>query len=305
MKAVVEIEAAGPLTTIQDEGRKGLMRYGVPASGPMDRTSYGIAQAALGNAPGAGGIEVSLGGLTLRCIEGPVAIATAGGGFRVTVNGDPIPSWGVTTLQTGARLTIRAGFWGTWTYLCFAGRLLAPTWLGSCATHLRSRLGGGALAPGTRLSIEPSVEGAPHVGPLVLPVTARPRREIRVVLGPQDHFFPPESMARFLAEPYALTSSYDRMGVRLKGSALKVLGPLDMPSEAVVRGAIQVAGDGQPTVLLADHQTTGGYPKIATVASIDLDAFTQLRPHTLVRFRAVSPTQAVAFLRTRHQSLSS
>ena len=305
MNALIEIEAAGPLTTIQDEGRKGLMRYGVPASGPMDRTAYGIAQAALGNEPGAGGIEVSLGGLVLRCVEGPVAIATAGGGFRVTVDGAPIPSWGVTILPTGSRLAIRAGPWGTWTYLCFAGRLLAPSWLGSCATHLRSGLGGGTLAPGMRLSIETSSKGPPEMGPLVLPVTARPRREIRVVLGPQDHFFPLDSVERFLSEPYALTSSYDRMGVRLKGPPLQVLGPLDMPSEAVVRGGIQVAGDGQPTVLLADHQTTGGYPKIATVASIDLDAFTQLRPHTLVRFRAVSPTQAVAFLRTRHQGLSS
>jgi allophanate hydrolase len=304
MKAVIEIEAAGPLTTIQDEGRKGLMRFGVPASGPMDRTAYAIAQEALGNAPGAGSVEVSLGGLTLRCIAGPVTIATAGGGFRVTLDGEPIPSWGVATLQAGARLTIQAGFWGTWTYLAFAGRLLGPSWLGSSATHLRSGLGGGALKPGTRLAVETSATGPRPVGPLVLPVTARPRREIRVVLGPQDHFFPPDSIARFLSEPYALTSSYDRMGVRLKGPPLQVLGRLDMPSEAVVRGAIQVAGDGQPTVLLADHQTTGGYPKIATVASIDLDAFTQLRPHTLVRFRAVSSAQAVASLRTRRQDTS-
>jgi hypothetical protein len=134
------------------------------------------------------------------------------------------------------------------------------------------------------------------VGPIVLPVTARPRRDIRVVLGPQDRFFPPAGIAAFLAGPYALTSSYDRMGVRLKGPALEVLGRLDMPSEAVVRGAVQVAGDGQPTVLLADHQTTGGYPKIATIASIDLDAFVQLRPHALVRFRAVSAEHAVALL---------
>jgi allophanate hydrolase len=210
MKAVIEIEAAGPLTTIQDEGRKGLMRFGVPASGPMDRTAYAIAQEALGNAPGAGSVEVSLGGLTLRCIAGPVTIATAGGGFRVTLDGEPIPSWGVATLQAGARLTIQAGFWGTWTYLAFAGRLLGPSWLGSSATHLRSGLGGGALKPGTRLAVETSATGPRPVGPLVLPVTARPRREIRVVLGPQDHFFPPDSIARFLSEPYALTSSYDR-----------------------------------------------------------------------------------------------
>jgi allophanate hydrolase len=199
---------------------------------------------------------------------------------------------------------IQAGLWGTWTYLCFAGRVMAPSWLGSCATHLRSGLGGGLVTPGARLSVVTSAVSPLHVGPLVLPVTARPRREIRVVLGPQDHFFPPDSIETFLSEPYALTSSYDRMGVRLKGPSLKVLGRLDMPSEAVIRGAIQVAGDGQPTALLADHQTTGGYPKIATIASVDLDAFVQLRPHALVRFRAVSADQAVALRRTRHHIAS-
>src|SRR5215203_6036583 len=92
--ALLEIEYAGPLTTIQDEGRRGLMRYGVPASGPMDRTAFRIAQAALGNEPGAGSIEVSLGGLTLRCLEVPVTISTAGGGFKVTIDGQITPSWG-------------------------------------------------------------------------------------------------------------------------------------------------------------------------------------------------------------------
>jgi allophanate hydrolase len=301
MSAVFEVEAAGPSTTIQDEGRRGLMRYGVPASGPMDRTAFTIVQEALGNAPGAGAIEASLGGLTLRCVEGPATVATAGGSFKVTLDGAVIPSWGVAVVPTGARLAIRAGLWGTWTYVGFAGRLMAPSWLGSSATHLRSGLGGGALAPGSRFSIGEAPKEPPRVGPIVLPVTARPRRDIRVVLGPQDRFFPPAGIAAFLAGPFALTSSYDRMGVRLKGPALEVLGRLDMPSEAVLRGAVQVAGDGQPTVLLADHQTTGGYPKIATIASIDLDAFVQLRPHALVRFRAVSAEHAVALLRTRHR----
>src|SRR5215208_1920224 len=147
--ALLEIEYAGPLTTIQDEGRRGLMRYGVPAAGPMDRTAFGIAQAALGNELGAGGIEVSLGSLTLRCREGPVTIATAGGGFRVTIDGEITPSWGVTTLRVGSRLAIQAGLWGTWTYVCFAGRMETASWLGSCSTHLRSGLGGGRLTAGT------------------------------------------------------------------------------------------------------------------------------------------------------------
>jgi biotin-dependent carboxylase-like uncharacterized protein len=299
-RAVLEVEHAGPLTTIQDEGRRGLMRYGVPASGPMDRTAFGIAQAALGNEPGTAGIEVSLGGLTLRCLEGPVTIATAGGGFKVTIDGQITPSWGVATLQAGSRLAVQAGLWGTWTYVCVAGRIATSSWLGSCSTHLRSGLGGGRVMAGARLTVEASAQGADRCGAIVLPVTARPRHEIRVVLGPQDCFFSSQSVANFLAASYMLTNSYDRMGVRLRGPPLSISGSLDMPSEAVVRGSIQVAGDGIPTVLLADHQTTGGYPKIATIASIDLDAFVQLRPTALVRFRAVTPEQAVAQLRIRN-----
>lgn len=303
-RAVLEVEHAGPLTTIQDEGRRGLMRYGVPASGPMDRTGFGIAQAALRNQPGAGCVEVSLGGLTLRCLEGPVTIATAGGGFKVTIDGQVTPSWGVATLQPGSRLAVQAGLWGTWTYICFAGCIETSSWLGSCSTHLRSGLGGGQLRPGTRLLVERSAQEAENYGPIGLPVTARPRREIRVVIGPQDRFFSPQTVKDFLAGPYMLTSTYDRMGVRLRGPSLSISGALDMPSEAVVRGSIQVAGDGAVTVLLADHQTTGGYPKIATIASIDLDVFVQLRPNDLVRFRAVTPEKAVAQLRTRSRHIA-
>ena len=300
-RAVLEVEHAGPLTTIQDEGRRGMMRYGVPASGPMDRTAFGIAQAALGNEPGTGCIEVSLGGLALRCLEGPVTIATAGGGFKVTIDGQITPSWGVDTLQPGSRLAIQAGLWGTWTYLCFAGRMMTSSWLGSCSTHLRSGLGGGRVTAGAQLIIEASMRQARACDAIVLPVTARPRREIRVVLGPQDRFFSPQAVTDFLAGPYMLTSSYDRMGVRLRGPSLSISGPLDMPSEAVVRGSIQVAGDGTASVLLADHQTTGGYPKIATIASIDIDSFAQLRPNALVRFRAITPEQAVARSRLRNR----
>jgi len=267
----------------------------------MDRTAFGIAQAALGNEPGTAGIEVSLGGLTLRCLEGPVTIATAGGGFKVTIDGQITPSWGVATLQAGSRLAVQAGLWGTWTYVCVAGRIATSSWLGSCSTHLRSGLGGGRVMAGARLTVEASAQGADRCGAIVLPVTARPRHEIRVVLGPQDCFFSSQSVANFLAASYMLTNSYDRMGVRLRGPPLSISGSLDMPSEAVVRGSIQVAGDGIPTVLLADHQTTGGYPKIATIASIDIDAFMQLRPTALVRFRAVTPEQAVAQLRIRNR----
>jgi allophanate hydrolase len=120
-----------------------------------------------------------------------------------------------------------------------------------------------------------------------------------VVLGPQDRFFTREAIAALVGAPYRLTDAYDRMGVRLRGPQLVPEGALSIPSEPILRGSIQVAGDGVPAVLLADHQTTGGYPKIATIVSAHLDGFVQLRPHEVVRFHAVTPEEAVGLARLR------
>ena len=294
-EARFEVLEVGPHVSVQDAGRPGLMRYGVPGSGPMDRLSHAIANVALGNAEGAPGIEVSVGGLALRCVAGPVTVAVAGGGFVVTLDGVRSVSWGVLTVQAGQWLRIAAGHWGSWTYLGFAGGLLARDWLGSVATHAMSGAGGGMLKPGQVVRV-----AAPRVVPerrLVCPVGARPRALLHVVMGPQDRFFDAAAMATLLGEPFRLSDSYDRMGVRLRGPSLTPVARLDMPSEPVARGSVQVAGDGVATVLLADHQTTGGYPKIATVLGDDLDGFAQLRPRDLVRFVAVTPAQAVVLAR--------
>ncbi|HEY8381218.1 MAG TPA: biotin-dependent carboxyltransferase family protein [Microvirga sp.] len=302
-RAVFRVEQVGPLTTIQDRGRPGSMRYGVPNSGPMDRASFAIAQAALGNPPEAAAIEVSLGGLALACLEGEVTFAQAGGGFRLEVDGAPREAWSVSRIRAGQRLVVKPGFWGSWTYLAFAGVIEAPRWLGSQATHALSGFGGGRLAVGQEVVIAEARLRPGHEGSLPLPVTARPRPTIRVVLGPQDRFFAPETVAAFLDQSYVLTTDYDRMGVRLKGPPLPIAVPLDMPSEALVRGSVQVPGHGDPIVLLADHQSTGGYPKIATLASVDQDGFVQLRPRQTIQFRAITPEAAVAALRTGRLTL--
>jgi allophanate hydrolase len=300
--AVIEIVQAGPLVTVQDGGRPKLMRYGVPASGPMDRGSFAIANAALGNPEGAAGIEVSVGGLALDCVEGSVTIALAGGGFRVTLDGHEHPSWIVATLAAGMRLTIRPGLWGNWTYLGFAGRLDAKPWLGSVSTHGPSGFGGGRLAAGQRFAISDAERREARVGELDCPVSARPRHTVKVVLGPQDRFFAPETIETLLSAPFTLTGAYDRMGARLAGPSLRPDAVLDMPSEPIMRGSIQVSGDGAPAVLLADHQTTGGYPKIATVIADHLDGFVQLRSRAQVAFSAMSPQAAVEAARTRRLS---
>lgn len=290
---------AGPHVTLQDAGRFGMMRFGVPASGPMDRAAFAIAQAALGNPPDAAAIEVSLGGVSLDCLEGPVTLAVVGGGFIVEKGAERLGSWQVMRLQAGERLVIRPGPWGSWTYLAFAAEIAAPLWLGSRATHGPSGLGGGRLVAGQELELVAYDHPPPAPGAIPCPVWARPRSEIHAVPGPQDRFFSAESLADLATARFQLTSAYDRMGLRLAGPRLMPQGALSIPSEPILRGSVQVAGDGVATVMLADHGTTGGYPKIATVVSADLDGFAQLRPGDGLRFRLISPEAAVALARAR------
>ncbi|MCA0401336.1 MAG: biotin-dependent carboxyltransferase family protein [Proteobacteria bacterium] len=301
-EAVFKVLHAGPHVSVQDGGRRGLMRFGVPASGAMDRNALEVANAALGNDPAAPAIEVSAGGLALECLEGRATFAVVGGGFDVALDEVHGGAWRIGTIRAGQRLAIRPGHWGSWTYLAFAGHLASTRWLNSAATHGRSGFGGGRLVPGGRVILEEARWREDLVGDIPCPVSARPRGEMRIVLGPQDRFFEPEAIRALLSQPFALTDSYDRMGVRLAGPPLRVNAALDMPSEPILRGSIQVSGEGIATVLLADHQTTGGYPKIATIIAEDLDGFVQLRARNTVTFRAISPAMAVEIARTRQRA---
>ena len=283
-EAVLSVGFAGPHVSIQDAGRPGFMRFGVPASGPMDRASFAAANVALGNPPGQPAIEISMGGLALECLSGTVTFAVAGGGFVVEHGGRRAGSWSVATLRAGERLAIRPGHWGNWTYLAFAGRLDARGWLGSLSTHVISGLGGGRLVAGQTLTVAGAELRAEREGAIVCPVTARPRQEVRVVLGPQDRFFARETVAAFLAGPYRLTDAYDRMGVRLQGPALPPGASLDMPSEPIVRGSVQVAGDGVATVLralgevLRDQVDTAQLRALAYIAGQSLATVHRLGP---------------------------
>lgn len=296
-RALFQVLQAGPHVTVQDSGRPGLMRFGLSASGPMDRAALAIANAALGNPPDAPGIEISRGGLTLDLAEGAISVAIAGGGFVVDAAGQRGGSWWVLGLKAGDRLSIRPGHWGSWCCMAVAGRLESARFMGSAATHAPSGLGGGPLRAGQTITVAAAESRPQREGPLPCPVWARPRPEPRVVLGPQDRLFPSDAVETFLTARFRLTDAGDRMGQRLAGPAIAPEGALSIPSEPILRGAVQVSGDGAATVLLADHQTTGGYPKIATVIGADLDGFAQLRPHDPVAFRAVTPEEAVTAAR--------
>lgn len=302
--AALSVVSAGPHVSIQDAGRSGFMRFGVPMSGPMDRSSFVAANLALGNNPGTPAIEVSMGGISIECDSGDLSVAVAGGAFVVESTGLKTSSWTIIPLRAGERLTVRSGPWGSWTYLAFAGELLAERWLRSASTHVMSGFGGGKVAPGQRLFIRGASRREEREGAIPRPVTARTKSELHVVLGPQDRFFTDDALITLLSRSFYVSGACDRMGATLEGPALVPKGPLDILSEPIIRGSIQVSGDGTPTILLADHQTTGGYPKIATVLDCELDTFVQMRGGDEIRFISLNPLQAINLARGRAAALS-
>lgn len=293
-RAVLAIDAAGPLTTIQDAGRFGHLRHGVTRSGPIYTAGFAAAHAALGNPAGGAVVELSHGGIALRCLEGEAAFALAGGDFTAIVDGVRLGSWTTGVLRAGSRLLVRDGGESTWACLAFAGSIDCNRWLGSAATLALAGLGGGRLAAGGTLVIDAAPVGDAAARPLAPPPADT--GPIRVVIGPQADYFSAGSLDALLAAPFQVAPAFDRMGMVLDGPALVPLS-VTMLSTPLLRGAIQVNGAGTPTILLADHQTTAGYPRIATVISADLDRVAQLRPGTPLRFVAVTVDAAIAAAR--------
>ena len=286
------ISFAGPLVTFQDIGRPGNMRYGVSASGPMDIVSFEAANAVLGNETKQTAIEISLGGLILQCHEGSITLAITGGDFLIEYQGQKISSWTVLTLQKGERLSVRAGKSGSWAYLAFSGKLNVKDWLNSSSTHSTSGFGGGVLKTGQKFTLTDAYNQANRIGPILKP-NFNTNDLIHAVLGPQDQYFMNTAIKIFSDSIFKVSDNYDRMGMQLTGPKLELKSALSIPSEPVVKGSIQVSGDGIPTILLADHQTTGGYPKIATVISSDINRLVQLRSNQNVEFILINSNEAL------------
>jgi biotin-dependent carboxylase-like uncharacterized protein len=286
------ISFAGPLVTFQDIGRPGNMRYGVSASGPMDIVSFEAANAVLGNDTKQTAIEISLGGLILQCHEGSITLAITGGDFLIEYQGQKISSWTVLTLQKGERLSVRAGKSGSWAYLAFSGKLNVKDWLNSSSTHSTSGFGGGVLKTGQKFTLTDASNQENRIGPILKP-NFYTNDLIHAVLGPQDQYFMNTAIKIFSDSIFKVSDNYDRMGMQLTGPKLELKSALSIPSEPVVKGSIQVSGDGIPTILLADHQTTGGYPKIATVISSDINRLVQLRSNQNVEFILINSNEAL------------
>lgn len=291
----LRILQAGPGATLQDGGRHGYLRYGVTPAGPMDRLAFDTANRALGNAPGTTAIEVGLGGLAFVAEGAPLSVALAGGNFAITQDGRRLPPAVLLRLEPGSVVRIAAGQAGAWCYVALAGAFQLPPMLGSRSTHTRSGFGGIAgrgLAPGDRLTLaEPRALAA---GVLEAPWLDRPSDVLRVILGPQDDYFAADQVQAFLDGPWTLSARGDRMAYFLEGPRLSHARGFNIVSDGVAMGSIQVPGEGQPILLMADRQPTGGYPKIATVIGADLGRVAQARPGSRLRFQPVSIAEAVA-----------
>ena len=306
MTAHFSISQIGPLVSIQDAGRQGYMRYGVTGAGPMDRISHALANLAVNNQPEAAALEVSLGGLSLLCTEGQLTLAVAGGCFDIKLDNKSIPPWSRFTMQAGSSLSIRPGTWGSWCYVAFAGDLSSPSWLGSQSIIQGTTLCGSALQQNDVLEIKTttSLQPGTETQELLDPARLKPHDNIRVVLGPQDRYFTDQSLRDLVSQPFTITADYNRMGIRLAGPTLTINTELDMPSAPITRGSIQVPGHGDPICLMADHQTTGGYPKIATIVSADQDRLAQFRSGDMVNFSVCDATEAVQIARQQHDQLN-
>ena len=291
---VLRLTAVGPGATIQDGGRHGFLRFGVTPSGPMDWTAMRSANLTLGNAADAAALEIASSGLTVVC-ETPLTVAFAGGGFAWTRDGAPLPAAARVRLDAGAVLRARAGSWGAFAYLALPGGLEAASVMGSCSTHTRSRLGG---LDGRMLAAEDRlVPREPHAAPLddvaiEAPWLSRRDSPVRVVLGPQDDYFSRAALDLFGAATFVLTPAADRMAYKFAGPPIAHQADFNIVSDGVALGAVHIAGDGQPMVLMADRQPTGGYPKIAHVCRADIGRLAQLRPGDACRFRAIDPEEA-------------
>jgi 5-oxoprolinase (ATP-hydrolysing) subunit C len=303
----LRVVSAGPGVTLQDAGRWGYLRYGVTAAGPMDPLAFATANLATGSVRAAPAIEVSLGGLELAIEGGELSVAVVGGSFRLIVDGRAFTSPALVHLTPRSTLAIRAGAEGAWCYVAMAGHIeVAPT-LGSVSTHTRSQIGGlhgRGLAAGDGLTVTMPRIVEPEIANIVAPWLERGDDPIRVVLGPQDDYFAPDQIAAFLRGPWTLSSRSDRMAYILDGTPLTHAKGFNIVSDGVAMGAIQVPGNGCPTVLMADRQPTGGYPKIANVIGVDLVRLAQVRPGARIAFRAVDIAEAVDLRRAEAGALA-
>ncbi|MFC4075290.1 5-oxoprolinase subunit C family protein [Salinithrix halophila] len=297
MNREIQVLKSGLLTTVQDLGRTGYQQYGMVVAGAMDSFSFQVANLLLGNRRGEAGLEITITGpvLYFGC---DIRIALTGGDLGPKLDGEEVPMWRSLQVKAGQILSFSGARQGMRAYLAVAGGIAVEPVMGSKSTYIKGALGGWRgrkLKEGDRLPLAQSEEKSGRAG-LRLAHDQRPvyrqETELRVVMGPQNDAFTSAGVKAFLSSSYEVTPQSDRMGYRLKGPTIRHRQSADILSDATAPGSVQVPADGQPIVLMADRQTTGGYAKVATVISVDIPLLAQAAPGHKITFRQVDMEEA-------------
>jgi antagonist of KipI len=304
-----EVLDPGILTTIQDLGRCGFSQFGVPPSGALDTFSFRVANVLVGNQKGEACLETTIMGLKLKALR-EVVIAMTGGDLSPTLNGESLEMWRTHLLVEGDVIRFSKVRKGCRTYLAMDGGFVVPKIMGSRSTYLSGKFGGlegRALRKGDIL-YSPHLQSPLSKLGLRFPSEWIPPLEkevlLRVIPGPQDYHFTERGFQTFCSSSYQVTPQCDRMGVRLEGPKIERRSDVEesIISEAFLSGAIQVPGDGKPIIILTEL-VTGGYTKIATVISGDLNKVAQLKPGDRVRFTPISIEEAHQLIRQQEERL--
>lgn len=291
----LEILHGGTFTTIQDLGRRGYQRFGMPTAGAMDITSLRMANRLVDNGEGQACLEITFVKLQLLVLR-DLVIAVTGGNLMPRMNGSPLPMWQTVSIPRDSEISFTGVQNGIRSYLAIAGGIQVPEIMGSKSTYIRGGIGGlegKALAKGDRLHIGPQGLRLPcyRLKEELIPRYGR-KWKTRVVMGPQDDYFSKKGIDTFTSSEYAVTPQSDRMGYRLEGPVIEHAKGADIISDATCLGSVQVPGHGMPIVLFADRQTTGGYPKIATAITVDVYDLGQAKPGDRIRFTPINVIKA-------------
>lgn len=283
----LHVLAAGPQALVADHGRPGFAHLGVPPSGALDRPALDLGNRLVGNAPGAAGLELLLGGVRARA-RGTVTVAVTGAPAPTRLDGRPVAGHAAVTVPDGGTLEVGRPVGGLRVYLAVSGGVAVEPALGSRSTDLLSALGPAPVADDDVLPLGTVTGPVPVAGPVPVSVPP-PSVRVRVRLGPRDDWFDDPSGA-LTGPEWTVSATSNRIGLRLEGPAPArhpERGTGELASEGMVTGAVQAPPDGPPVVFLADHPTTGGYPVIAVVEQDDLPLLAQAAPGTRVRFALV------------------
>lgn len=304
----IRVLKPGIYTTVQDIGRTGYQSQGFGVSGVMDVRSFKIANLLIDNPENEAVLEFALTGPTLE-FTAETIIAITGGDFQPKINDESVPMYTAIYVYKGDVLSFGGARTGTRGYIAFSSYLSIPVVMGSRSTNTKSGIGG---FKGRRLKENDFIgfrikrRYLPYFLSRTLDIDEFDQEEtvIRVVMGPQDDSFTPDGLTTFLSEEYTVTSDFDRMGCRLEGPYIAHKGKADIISDGTAFGSIQVPAHGKPIILLADRQTTGGYTKIATVASVDIPKLVQRKTDHKIRFEAISVEKAQQLLLAEQREFS-